>query len=82
MNKPTELKKLPALNVDGIIVGKVGTAAWAIIAAGAWIFDLRFPGVWQEFPEIATVGFALGIIGWYHVSRRARILKARAANSQ
>lgn len=78
----TELKKLPVLDVDGIIVGKVGTAAWAIVATVAWVFDLRFTGVWQEFPEIATVGFALGLIGWFHVSRRARILKARAANSQ
>lgn len=78
----TELKKLPVLEVDGIIVGKVGTFAWAVVAIVAWVFDLRFEGVWQEFPEIATVGFVLGLIGWYHVSRRARILKARAANSQ
>lgn len=82
MTKSAELKKLPALNVDGIIVGKVGTAAWAVIATAAWVFNLRFDGVWAEFPEIATVGFGLGLIGWFHVSRRARILKERATHSE
>lgn len=79
MSKSHELKHLPALEVDAINVGRVGTAIWAVVAVCAWVFDLRFGGIWQEFPEIATVGFGLGLIGWYHVSRRARILAARKA---
>lgn len=79
MSKSAELQKLPALEVDAINVGRIGTALWAITAAAAWAFDLRFGGIWEEFPEIATVGFALGLIGWFHVSRRARILAARKA---
>ncbi|MEY3407425.1 MAG: hypothetical protein RL038_486 [Actinomycetota bacterium] len=81
MSKKPELKSLPALDVDAINVGRIGTAIWAVVAAAAWIFDLRFGGVWEEFPEIATVGFALGLIGWYHVSRRARILRERKARA-
>lgn len=79
MSKSAELKHLPALEVDAINVGRIGTAIWAVVAVCTWVFDLRFGGIWQEFPEIATVGFALGLIGWYHVSRRARILAARKA---
>jgi hypothetical protein len=77
--KEKQLKKLPALDVDAINVGRIGTALWAIVAIAAWVFDLRFGGVWDEFPEIATVGFVLGLIGWWHVSRRARILRQRAS---
>ncbi len=81
MSKDVELKKMPALEVDAINVGRIGTALWAIVAVAAWVFDLRFGGVWYEFPEIATVGFLLGLIGWWHVSRRARIIRQRASQN-
>ena len=69
--KPSKtLIKVPALETTGIGITRVGTAVWALVAL--------ISAVWQNSPagltQTAIAGLFLGVIGQFHLTRRARKL--------
>lgn len=71
---PRRLKKL---DLDGVQVGYVGTATWAVLAVASTLLhgQLEAHGVlwWRD---VTYAGFVLGLIGLRHVLARRRNLQA------
>ena len=73
-----ELKKLPAIETDGIAYARTGTAVIAVITGLSWLFRSQlFATDFAELPQISTAALALGLIGTWHVTRRARRITQR-----
>lgn len=73
-----ELKKLPALNTDGVQYAKRGTVVVSVLAV---ISQLAYPWLkGTDFEGLRSLLFAatvLGVIGIAHVTRRARRITQR-----
>lgn len=70
-------RRLQKLDLDGVQVGYVGTAVWAVLAVAANLFhgQLEANGVlwWRD---VTYAGVVLGLIGLRHVVIRRRRLRA------
>ena len=78
-----ELKKLPPIDTDGIAYARTGTAVIAAISAISWLFRSQlFATDFAELPQISTAALVLGLIGTWHVTRRARRITQSQQNHQ
>ena len=70
-------RRLQKLDLDGVQVGYVGTAVWAVLAVAATVLhgQLEANGVlwWRD---VTYAGVTLGLIGLRHVLIRRRRLRA------
>jgi Protein of unknown function (DUF2530) len=61
------------LDLDGVRTMQVGTALWAIGFVVLFLLRHRLAAHDHEWwVGVAAVGFALGLVGWEHTTRRRR----------
>ena len=74
------LKPIPRYETDGVAYARVGTLFWGCIAVFSWVLEdfVRndLLGGLEVLPEVSLMGFALGLVGLLHVTRRARRIQA------